>query len=295
MSERLDMAAGAGLRTVSIALRWFTAANLIAILALLLLSNERLLFTQVDLTWLAMRERGTWRVGLDPSFPPFESLDESGEPVGFDLDLAAAMADEWGLEVEVVPIGFDSLLDALQTGQIDSVVSALPYDPRLTQNVAFSPPYFEAGVRLAVRRTDPLAAVTMDRVDDFGTRLAGRRIAGEWGSISDGVGRRLQRAEASIELAPYATPDAAAAALVADPSIDALLIDNISLRQLQGRGAPIVAVGPALEANPYVIASPRKAHTLRKKIASTLRTLQEAGTLDELETKWFGPRSSAEQ
>ncbi len=109
------------------------------------------LFVRQDSTWADMHARGAWRVGLDPSFPPFEDLDENGAPVGFDVDLAHALAAQWGLEAEIVPIGFDSLVDALRAGRIDSVVSALPYDPRATRDVTFSPPYFEAGVMLAVR------------------------------------------------------------------------------------------------------------------------------------------------
>src|SRR5690606_37665238 len=99
--------------------------------------------------------RGTWRVGLDPSFPPFEMLDANGQIIGFDVALAQELAALWGLEVEFVSIGFDSLLDAVRTGQVDSVVSAYPYDPRLTRDVRFSTPYFEAGIRLAIRDDSP--------------------------------------------------------------------------------------------------------------------------------------------
>jgi ABC-type amino acid transport substrate-binding protein len=268
-------------------LRLFALAT-ISVLGLLLLLNHQRLFTRPDLTWLAMQERGTWRVGMDPSFPPFETLDEQGRPVGFDVALAERMAAAWGLELEIVPIGYDSLLDALQTGQIDSVVSALPYDPRITQDVAFSPPYFEAGVRLAVRAGSSLADLSITESDEFVAQLAGLRIAVEWGSVSDGVGRRLQRAEPSIELAPHPTPHDAAQALLDDPSIDALLIDNVSLRQKQGEGAALVAVGPALEGNPYVIAAPFTARTLQQEIADTLQRLQESGEMDKIEREWFG-------
>lgn len=264
------------------------ALTLLGVLGLLLLLGHQRLFARPDLTWLAMQERGTWRVGMDPSFPPFEMLDEAGAPVGFDVALAERMAAAWGLQLEIVPIGYDSLLDALQTGQIDSVVSALPYDPRATQNVAFSSPYFEAGVRLAARQGSDLAGASVADSTAFAPLLAGRRIAVEWGSASDAMGRRLQREDPSIELVPYATPDEAVDALLNDPSVDALLIDNVSLRQKQGEGAPLVAVGPALEGNPYVIAAPLTARTLQKAIADTLDALQQAGDLQAIEREWFG-------
>ena len=104
----------------------------------------------VDETWLKMQERGNWRVGMDPSFPPFETLDGEGAPIGYDVDLAREIAATWGLEAEIVAIGYDSLLDALLVDRVDAVISAFPYNARMTKDVHYSPPYFEAGVRLVV-------------------------------------------------------------------------------------------------------------------------------------------------
>jgi polar amino acid transport system substrate-binding protein len=238
------------------------------------------LFVRQDSTWADMQARGTWRVGMDPSFPPFEELDAQGVPVGFDVDLVEAMAAQWGLEAEIVPVGFDSLVDALRAGRIDSVVSALPYDPRATRDVTFSPPYFEAGLMLAVRAGAPISNVA---------QLEGRRVAVEWGSMGDMIGRRLEREGIGLTLVPYATPDEAVDALVNDLSIDALLIDQISLRTAQGRGAAVVAVGAPLEGNPYVIASPLRAYDLEEQIVRTLAQLQADGVLAALEASWFGP------
>jgi polar amino acid transport system substrate-binding protein len=239
----------------------------------------RLLLRQ-DQTWEAMASRGTWRVGMDPSFPPFELLDENGQPAGYDVDLARRMAAAWGLEAEIVPIGFDSLLDALRAGRVDSVVSALPYDPRATRDYAYSPPYFEAGVRLVVRAGSPLTSTAA---------LAGQRVAVEWGSMGDMVGRRLQRNGIALDLIPFETPAEATAALAADPTLAALLIDQVSLREAQGQGAALAAVGPVLESNAYVIAMPRRATTLHEQVTATLAQFQADGTLAALEARWFGP------
>lgn len=235
-----------------------------------------------------MKERGSWRVALDPSFPPFESLDANGQPIGYDIDLAREMASDWGLILEVVPIGYDSLFDALLTGQADSIVSAFPYDPRATKDVAFSPPYFEAGVRLALHQASPLPQQTLNKIEDFAQMLRGKVVAVEMGSMGDMVGRRLQRLEASIELRAYLTPQESVNALLDDQTVEALLVDNVTLREAQGTGAPITAVGPALEGNPYVIAAPLLATTLQKAIAETLYKFEKDGTLTRLEEQWFG-------
>jgi ABC-type amino acid transport substrate-binding protein len=232
-----------------------------------------------DQTWQAMQQRGTWRVGLDPSFPPFEQLDGQGRPVGFDVDLANALAQRWGLDAEIVAIGFDSLPDALKAARIDSIVSAYPYDERLTRDVTFSEPYFDAGLRLAVRR-DSTVATAKD--------LAGQRVAVEWGSLGDMVGRRLQREGVDLELVPFETPAETVQALAHDDTIGAALVDQVTLRQLQGQGLPVVAVGPPLESSPYVVVAPLRARELQERLAAALTALREEGVLAALEEKWFG-------
>ena len=263
------------------------AAIVVTALMVLLIAQPSFIFRGEDRVWTAMQSRGTWRVGVDPSFPPFEMLDGTGAPIGYDIDLAHHIAAEWNLEVELVPIGFDSLLDAVQTDRIDSIVSALPFDPRLTKDVAYSPPYFEAGVRVAVRTNSPFADLAIQEADEFAQHLSGLRIAVEWGGQGDGLGRRLQRGDETIELLPFETPQDAVAALRDDATIDALFIDNITLLQAQGKGAPVVAVGPALEGNPYVIASPLAAHELQVQISTALTKLSANGLLIELQKKWF--------
>ncbi len=221
----------------------------------------------------------SFRVGLDPSFPPFEQLDASGAPAGYDVELAQALAERWGMRAEIVPIGFDSLLDAVKATRVDAVISAMPFDERQTRDVAYSQPYFEAGMRLAVRAGSPITDVA---------GLAGQRVAVEWGSAGDMIARRLQREEAiALEPVLFDTPEAALTA-ASDGAVDALFIDQVSLRLAQGAGAPLQAVGPVLESNPYVILTPRKAPQLGAAVNEALAVLRDDGTLAALADRWFG-------
>ncbi len=238
-----------------------------------------------DSTWQTMQTNGVWRVGMDPSFPPFEWLDDTGKPIGYDVELAQRMAAAWDLQLEIVPIGFDSLGDALQAGRVDSVISALPYDERLTRDLAYSTPYFDAGIVLATRPDSAVAEVG---------DLAGQRVAVEWGSMGDMVGRRLQGDDPSIQLTLFDTPAEAIAALVdgavdgaVNGAVDALLIDHVTLRIAQVQGAQVITVGPVLESNPYVIAMPVAAYELQTAVEARLTTLRSEGTLTNLEEKWF--------
>ena len=66
----------------------------------------------------AADEQKTLVVGMEPTFPPFEFTD-NGKYVGFDIDLANAIGEKTGMQVEVKSLGFDALIPALRSGQID--------------------------------------------------------------------------------------------------------------------------------------------------------------------------------
>ncbi len=258
--------------------RWALLAGLLLVAALV---GVRLALRR-DTTLQRVQASGVWRVTLDPSFPPFESLDPaSGRPVGFDVDLAEAIAAHWGVRVEFVPAGFDELVDAVIARRADSAISALPVFPWRTREVAFSAPYVEAGLLLAAPPGTPITGTA---------GLAGRRVAVEWGSEGDAEARALQRAGSpGLTLAPAESPEAALAE-VAHGTADAALIDAISLALFNhSAGNPrLVAIGPSLRSDPYVIVVPADAPGLLKSINDALSALQADGTLDRLRTQWLG-------
>lgn len=63
-------------------------------------------------------------VGTEPSFPPFE-MAENDTYTGFDIDLANAIGEKLGRKVEIKAMGFDALIPALKSGQIDMIASAM--------------------------------------------------------------------------------------------------------------------------------------------------------------------------
>ena len=257
--------------------RWLRVAT-----ALVLLVIAAVIFRATrqaeDRVWNRIQRTGVWRVGMDPSFPPFESLDQDGRPLGYDVDLARAIAAGWGVEVTFEGIGFDGLLASLWADRADSVLSALPYDPRMTQDVAYSVPYFEAGLLLVVAGD----AVDIASTDD----LEGRALAVEWGSEGDVQGRGLRRRFPSIVLWPLPVPQDVLAA-VETGEADAALVDAISLLQFQDGSADVRSVGLPVVSMPYVIAMPRESPVLLKAVNEAILSMQQDGTLEHLEAEWL--------
>lgn len=97
-------------------------------------------------------ETTSYIVGTEPYFPPFEYADEnnSNEIIGFDVDLMNAIAADQGFEIVWKDLEFDALIPALQSGQIDIIVSGMTITEEREESVDFSEPYINAGLALAV-------------------------------------------------------------------------------------------------------------------------------------------------
>lgn len=260
--------------------KWLWLAGGALLLLALALTLWRTVGQPRDRVWERILETGVWRVAMDPSFPPFEDLDTDGQPVGFDVDLARAIAARWGVQANIESIGFDSLMDAVWANRVDTALSALPYQPQFSQDVAFSRSYFEAGLMLvaAASRSD------LNTLDD----LAGQRVAVEWGSEGDLQARALSRRLPDVVVLPQETAQAALQA-VADGKAEAALVDRVSALQFSAIGDLRIADEP-LASDPYVVVMPRQAPILQQQLDEALRALQDDGTLAQLEARWFvGP------
>ena len=197
----------------------FRIQNSALILALVALGIAAILILRPsdDRSLQHIRDLGVLRIGIDPSFPPFESLDANGQIVGFDADLAAALARRWGVRVQFESIGFDGLLDAIWAGRVDAVISALPLEPRYTRDIAYSQPYFEAGLHLVATTTRITSSAD----------LTGRTLALELGSDADAEARRLRQRIPALTIVTFATP-AEALQAVLDGAADAAVVDGVT-------------------------------------------------------------------
>jgi len=95
-------------------------------------------------------EKGTLVVGLEPEFPPFESVDSAGNYVGFDVDMIRALASDLGVELRIEAMAFDSLPAALDAGKIDLIVSGMTKTAERAEKVSFTDSYYDTRLCLLV-------------------------------------------------------------------------------------------------------------------------------------------------
>lgn len=231
-----------------------------------------------DVAWERIQARGELRVGMDASFPPFEVVTASGEFVGYDIELARELGRRWGLAVVFVNIHFDGLYDALLENKCDLLLSALPYDRDLTQDVDYSTAYFQAGQVL----------VTRQEAQDLSRKgaLKGKKVAVELGSEGHFVAQRMNQQQAQIEIVAAHTSEEAVQMLRSGQT-EALVIDRVSALIYARQYEDLRIHSTPLSDEPYVIAMPHSSPYLLRQLNRTLETLTHEGFLDRLIEEWI--------
>ena len=127
---------------------------------------------------------GVLTIGTSPDFAPYEfyHIDENGDPqlAGFDIALAQRIADELGLELNVVPIDFDGILMEVQTGNVDLGISGFSPTPERAEVVDFSDLYYVGGQAFCVNTANK------DKYTDY-SDFKGLPVGAQNGSIQMGL------------------------------------------------------------------------------------------------------------
>ncbi len=233
-------------------------------------------------TWDRIEQGGVLRVGLDPTYPPFEVASETAV-VGLDVDLANGLAGELGLRSEFVYFGYDGLYDALATEQVDVLISALVIVPGRMRDFAYSEPYFNAGEILIVPAENGDIAGMTD--------LEGRLLAVELGAQGHVEGTQWAKRLADLTIQPYGSAGEALTA-VSSGQADAALVDNISgrlfLSEQPAEQGLLKLVSPPVTVEPYALVVRIEDELLLERINEALDSLTSSGQLDLIVQRWLG-------
>ncbi|WP_295036013.1 transporter substrate-binding domain-containing protein [Salinicola sp.] len=233
---------------------------------------------------LASAQDTTLKAVTDPSFVPFEMMDqESGEMVGFDMDILHEVADRAGFDIDLNTMDFNGIIPAVQTGNVDLAIAGITITDERQQIVDFSDPYYDSGLRILVADGSDVGSL-----DD----LEGKRIATKIGSTSyDYLQEKLGD---SAEITPYPGSSDMYMALMGG-SADAVFYDapNVGyFAQTKGQGK-VKTVGPLYEGQQYGIAFAKGSDWV-EPTNQALEAMHEDGTYDEIHKKWFGEAPESE-
>ena len=237
-----------------------------------------------DTSLTDVQAAGHFTLGLDADFAPMGFTDDNGEIVGFDIDLAKAVGEKMGVDVEVKPIDWDSKDMELSSGKIDVIWNGFSITDERRQEVLFSNPYLSTKHSIVVKKGSDITK-TAD--------LAGKKIALQDGSTSedalkadtatyesvgdDNISRFKENSQVLME--------------VDSGRADAAVIDEVFVRyylQKENLLDKYTVLEEGFDEEDYGVGGRKGDYALMEAINKALDECKADGTTSEISKKWFG-------
>ncbi|MGW8303885.1 MAG: transporter substrate-binding domain-containing protein, partial [Desulfobacterales bacterium] len=225
-------------------------------------------------------QRGELAVGMTGNMPPLNMTSKEGELIGYEVDLARAMAKAMGVRAKLTVIPFAELLPALQAGKIDLILSNMTITPGRNLKVAFVGPYFTSGKAFLTKIKTIAMADEAEDIDAKNTKLVALK-----GSTS----------QAFVEEAiPDATLIAAndydeAVKMVLEDKVHAMVADYpicvVSVFRYPNQG--LLSVVTTLTYEPIGVGVPAGDPLLVNWVENFMGIAEETGLLQELQENWL--------
>jgi polar amino acid transport system substrate-binding protein len=221
------------------------------------------------------------RIGVRFDNPPLSFIQEDGEWVGFDVDLAHALADQLGIEIEKIKVDETTRISFLQEGKIDMAVASMNHTWEREQAVDFSITYFWDNQSFLIRQG---TYATLEEI-------MGKKVAANAGSSAIPSWEAYTQAHggAPPEIVEF-TDKLAAMQALRDGVVEGYTEDNITLLALAA-GDPNLELIPGGH-NPvqFGIGLPNDDSQWRDQVNHALQELWKNGTYQQIYDKWFtGP------
>ncbi len=219
-----------------------------------------------------IKENGVLTVGNSPDYPPFETIDDDGNIIGFDIDLINAVGEKLGVEVEIKEMSFDTIVEAVKGEQVDVGCSGFSITPERLESVDFSEPYLEGGQVIVTYKGSGIEAA-----ED----LNGEQVA-------VGIGSTCEEAAETIDGAEVMSLDGFAEGFVMlqNQAIKATVADITVAQDYIAQNDNLVIVGEPLTVEKTAVVIRKGNEDLVAEISKAITELKEDGTIDQLKEKW---------
>ena len=231
-------------------------------------------------------DQKTFTVGFDAEFPPYGYRDESGEYVGFDLDLAAEVCDRQGWELVKQPIDWDSKDMELSTGAIDCIWNGFTMNSR-EDDYTWSDPYIDNSQVFVVAADSGIE----NKSDLAGKVVAVQKDSSALAALNDEENKdNIALRDSFSQLIEYADYNTAFMDLE-QGAVEAVAIDiGVAQYQIDKReeGAYVMLAGDdnKLASEQYAVGFKKGNEELRDTVQDTLDEMVKDGTFAEIAEKW---------
>jgi polar amino acid transport system substrate-binding protein len=225
---------------------------------------------------------GTITFLSDTTYPPQESIDPSTQQaVGFDIDIAQAIAAKMGLSATIQKTDSPQMIGALLAKKGDAIISALQITPDLERQVALVA-YFRAGQAILVRKGNPAGITGI--ADLCGKKVAVQVQSPEENTVDEANAGVCKDSKISKQVYPT---DLQAVILLKQGGVQAALDDSpVAAYFVKQTPDQLELAGPPLKTNPEGIAIDPKNGELVRAVQQAMLAIYRDGSYRQILTKW---------
>jgi len=220
---------------------------------------------------------GKLTMGSDMFYPPFETM-EGTKAVGFDVDLAQAIAGKLGVTLDVIPTAWGEIVGGLKTKKYDIIMSAMTITPDREKQINFSNPYIVSDQSLAVASNSKIKSVA---------DLKGKTVGVQIGTTGQSKAEELQPTAGIKKIEKFDSILVAFEALE-QGKIDAIINDYPINMYISGQRGKTKVVAQIKTNEQYGIGVRKDNTALLASINKALKAVQDDGTYATIYKKWFG-------
>lgn len=220
------------------------------------------------------------RVGMSGNQPPMTMTTREGGLMGFDVDLAQALAMAMQVKLEIKTIPFGELMKALEEEKIDMVISNMSITPERTQSVSFVGPYMMSGMSILTRDSVLTKITSAEEFNRGNLKLL---------ALSNSTHANFVKTVApDATLIEFGSYDEGVAMLI-DGKADAMVADMTQclLAVMRFPDAGLITLEKPLTVEPVGIAVSKNDPQFMNLVDNYLTAYEKTGVLNQLRKKWF--------
>jgi polar amino acid transport system substrate-binding protein len=226
---------------------------------------------------------GVLTVGMEIGYPPMEYFDVDGKtPMGFDVDLAKALAAKMGLQVEFVDTAWDGIFAGVNTGKYDCIMSSVTYTEERAAVFNFTKPYVANSQLLVVRKDSRVKPKTLEEVKGlrltYQAETTSDTMASEW----------IERTGAKVQVFKYDKVMNCFDELTLN-RVDVILVDSVVAAEYLSRPNNPYEITAEVSNDEVLAVCIKKGNdALTDALNKALDELWADGTLKSISQKVFG-------
>lgn len=215
-------------------------------------------------------------VGISPDYPPYESI-EGDDIVGFDADMTAwllnYMKEEEGLDYTYTfkQMSFDTIVSAVQTGQVDLGISGFTYDEDREQAVSFSEPYNDSAQVIVVPADSDVTGAA-----DLNGKTVGAQLGATGQSAAEGIEGANVNPVSDVKVMMET---------LKSHGLDAVVLDTAVAKKYAESGEYKIVGEDLMEEQNYIIAAKDNTELL-EQVNKAIKAFQESDDYLTLKEKW---------